>query len=220
MGSLQDSRICDVTPGRRFDSLIRCHGWFHVRMACTEAIWRRHIEATNKKDATGLIAYVMKIRPLEKPKIQSNPTFRQLHEVITHVGIVLRLDAWRTEVSRRYPDISSLEQWLETNPVWSEICEISDELARKIASWSKGSNTRRKKENQRDDVLENTMAYHKDFLLYEETNYSMNHGDIGRLDACLPEWIFYFMGCGKTKYAHLLCHYLENMYIIYPKPLA
>ncbi|EKM74240.1 hypothetical protein AGABI1DRAFT_95779, partial [Agaricus bisporus var. burnettii JB137-S8] len=198
-----------------------CHGWFHVRMACADAIWRRHIRGSeSEKEKTSLMNYITQIRPLEKHKILTNPTFRQLHEVILHVGIVLRLDAWRIEVSRRHPECKSLEDWANTNPTWQEIVEIAIELVERFVGGPDLSDEFRKDDSQRDQAFEITKAYHKDFLLYEETNYSMNHGDIGRLDACLIEWVFYFMACGKTKYAQEMLHYLENMYIQYPKPLA
>ncbi|EKM73763.1 hypothetical protein AGABI1DRAFT_134132 [Agaricus bisporus var. burnettii JB137-S8] len=219
--SLQASRIDDISPGLRFQSQLFCHGWFHVRMACADAIWRRHIRGSeSEKEKTSLMNYITQIRPLEKHKILTNPTFRQLHEVILHVGIVLRLDAWRIEVSRRHPECKSLEDWANTNPTWQEIVEIAIELVERFVGGPDLSDEFRKDDSQRDQAFEITKAYHKDFLLYEETNYSMNHGDIGRLDACLIEWVFYFMACGKTKYAQEMLHYLENMYIQYPKPLA
>ncbi|XP_006463783.1 hypothetical protein AGABI2DRAFT_74833 [Agaricus bisporus var. bisporus H97] len=219
--SLQASRINDVSPVKRFQPQIYCHGWFHARMACADAIWRRHIKSTDAdKDPTSLIKYVIQIRPLEKHKIHTNPTFRQLHEVIVHIGIVLRLDAWRVEVCRRHPEVSSLEEWVKSNPNWEELVEIAVALTDVFIPTPDMSCDTRKDDSQRDKLFEITRAYHKDFLLYEETIYSMNHGDMGRLDACLTEWIFYFMGCGKTKYAQEILHYLENMYVLYPKPLA
>ncbi|EKM74281.1 hypothetical protein AGABI1DRAFT_103440 [Agaricus bisporus var. burnettii JB137-S8] len=190
-------------------------------MACAEGIWKRHIQpAGTDKDSTSLMKYVTQIRPLEKHKIQTDPTFRQLHEMILHIGIALRLDAWRVEVCRRYPGISSLEEWAKTSPKWEDICEISNGLWETFIVPANMSRGFQEEDEQRDQAFEITKAYHKDFLLYEETNYAMNQGDIGRLDACLTQWIFYFMGCGKAKYAHAIHHYLENMYIVYPKPLA
>lgn len=161
--------------------------------------------------------YIIQIRPLEKNKIQTNPTFCQVHEVITHVGIVLRLDAWRVEVCRRHPEIKSLEEWGKTKLTWDELVEIAYELATNFVAMT---DTCDLSQEENDAVFEVTKAYHKDFLLYEETNYAMNHGDIGRFDACLLEWMYYFEGCGKSKYGMEMFRYLENMYVKYPKPLA
>ncbi|EKM77433.1 hypothetical protein AGABI1DRAFT_130514 [Agaricus bisporus var. burnettii JB137-S8] len=219
--SLQDSRIDDVSPSLRFQSLIPCHGWFHARIACADAIWRRHIKSSDvEHELSNLIKFITQIRPLEKHKIHTNPTFRQLHEVITHVGIVLRLDAWRVEVCRHHPEISSLEGWAQTNPEWVEILEIADELAEKLIATANIVEDDELEDTQHDKVFEITKAYHKDFILYEETAYAMNHGDIGCLDSCLVEWMIYFMGCGKVKYTQAVFHYLANMYVLYPKPLA
>lgn len=219
--SLQDSRICDLSPGLRFQSHLFCHGRFDIQMACADAIWRRHIKSSESEgEPTGLMSYISRLRPYERNKILTNPTFRQLHEVITQVGIVLRLDAWRVEVSRRYPKYPSLEAWAKSNPTWEELVEIANKMLKNFVMGPDLSREFRKKASQRDKVFEKTKSYHKDFLLYEETSYSMNHGDFGRLDSCFSEWMFYFMGCGKASYAQEILRYLENMYIIYPKPLA
>lgn len=60
--SLQDSRIDDATPGTRFEALLFCPGWFHVRMACVDAIWRRHIKDRDPEaSTTNLMKYIMQI---------------------------------------------------------------------------------------------------------------------------------------------------------------
>lgn len=140
--------------------------------------------------------------------------------MIQHVGIVIRLDAWRVEVCHRHPEVSSLQEWADLNPTWNELCEIADELSKSVVASPNMFAAPQDNSTQLDQEYQTTKTYHKDLLLYEETTYAMNHGDIGRLDACMVEWIFYFMGCGKTKYAHDMFRYLENMYITYPKPLV
>ncbi|KAJ3555015.1 hypothetical protein NP233_g12305 [Leucocoprinus birnbaumii] len=221
--SFQDSRIDDETPWLRFQAEVFGPGWLHFRMAGVLAIFRRHIlPADAKSDATSLLAYVSQIRPLERHKIETDPNFRQMHEVITHVGIVLRLDAWRVEVKKRYPEIESLEEWAKTKPKWEKICEIAESMIKTyVAPMNYVADYHDKHmDNERDKRFEVTAAYHREFLLYEETVHAMNYGDVGRLDSCLPDWMYLFMGCGKAKYAMELRRYLENMYIHYPKPLV
>jgi hypothetical protein len=219
--SLQQSRLNDVSPWRRFQFIVCTHGWFHVRMACAQTIWRRHINASGaKSDAISLIAFVAQIRPQERPKIESDPSFRQMHEVITHVGIPLRLDAWLQEVRKRHPGITSLTQWATTEPIWEEILKMSEEMIRIFLPPVDVQSLKRNGDNVRDKQFEVVTTLHQDFLLYEETNWAMNYGDIGRLDQCMLIWVNLFMACGKTKYAMEIRQYLENMYIHYPKPLA
>jgi hypothetical protein len=190
-------------------------------MACANTIWKQHIEKAEWERYPGsLMKYIMKLQLREKIKIQTNPTFRQLHEVILHVGIVLRLEAWRVEVCQRHPEVSSLDEWIESNPEWNELREIAAHLAHTTIAPPDLVSGLRPDTSEDNKVLEMTRAYHKDFLLYEKTNYAMNHGDMGRLDSCLTEWMYYFMGCGKVKYAHRILRYLENMYIKLPKPLV
>lgn len=219
--SLQESRINDISPWRRFQFIVCTHGWFHVRMACAQTIWRRHINILGAKSpAVSLIGFVALMRPQERPKIENDPSFRQMHEVITHVGIPLRLDAWLQHVKKRYPNITSLLEWAATQPTWEVIHDMSEEMIKIFLSPVHVQNLKKKQDNSRDKVFEVTAAIHQDFLLYEETNWAMNYGDIGRLDQCMLIWINLFMGCRKTKYAMEIHRYLENMYIHYPKPLV
>lgn len=219
--SLQLSRLNDVSPRQRFQFVVCGHGWFHVRMACVQTIWRRPIDAKGAKiESTSLIAYVAQLRPQERPKIENDPSFRQMHEVITHIGIVMRRNAWKSHVKLKHEGISSLNEWAAMEPTWIEICEMSEEMLRIFVAPVDFRKQQKKPDCERDKQFEVTQMIHKDFLLYEETNHAMNFGDIGRLDQCMLVWMHLFMGCGKVKYGVEIRQYLENMYIQYPKPVA
>ncbi|XP_006462858.1 hypothetical protein AGABI2DRAFT_73074 [Agaricus bisporus var. bisporus H97] len=219
--SLQLSRLNNVSPWQWFQFVVCGHGWFHVRMACVQTIWRRPIDAKGAKiESTSLIAYVAQLRPQERPKIENDPSFRQMHEVITHIGIVMRRNAWKSHVKLKHEGISSLNEWAAMEPTWIEICEMSEEMLRIFVAPVDFRKQQKKPDCERDKQFEVTQMIHKDFLLYEETNHAMNFGDIGRLDQCMLVWMHLFMGCGKVKYGVEIRQYLENMYIQYPKPVA
>lgn len=74
-------------------------------------------------------------------------------------------------------------------------------------------------ESLRDVELENTMFRNYYMLLYEETIYAMNWGDIGRLERCLIDWIPAFRAVGKHKYASHLTTFFLNVHFVYPGPL-
>ncbi|KAJ7721904.1 hypothetical protein B0H16DRAFT_1790230 [Mycena metata] len=97
-------RSIESTPWLRHQFVVFVMGFFHLKMACADAIWRIFIHPNNARvDPNSLMAYVAQHRPRETGKIGSNPGFRRMHEVIRHDGIVLRLDAWRVEAKRRNP---------------------------------------------------------------------------------------------------------------------
>ena len=72
---------------------------------------------------------------------------------------------------------------------------------------------------EHDQQYENTLILMQYLLLYEETSYAMNIGDIGRLESTFCPWIWIFSCCGKHKYASELQRYLEDIHFIYPKSL-
>ncbi|KAJ3518248.1 hypothetical protein NMY22_g13775 [Coprinellus aureogranulatus] len=82
-----------------------------------------------------------------------------------------------------------------------------------------GVATSHKQGNKRDLHYENMLLQQQLFLLYEETAYAMNMGDIGRVETCFLPWAFIFQGCGKHKYAGELYRYLKNVWFIYPPGL-
>jgi hypothetical protein len=180
IGSLQLSRINDVSPWRRFQFIVCGHGWFHAKMACAQTIWRRHIDAMGSKiEATSLAAFVAQIRPQEHLKIESDPTFRQMHETIVHCGIALRLSAWLEQARGRNEGCKSLGEWAEHKPTWEDIVEMSEEMLNQFLVPIDLAKLQKQPDEKRDKQFEVTTTLHRDFLLYEETVHAMNYGDIG-----------------------------------------
>ncbi|TFK73672.1 hypothetical protein BDN72DRAFT_745085, partial [Pluteus cervinus] len=55
--------------------------------------------------------------------------------------------------------------------------------------------------------------------LMEELSYAMSHGDIGRMEEVLIQWIFIFKGVGKHKYALHMQRFLTDLHLRYPEGL-
>jgi hypothetical protein len=126
--SLLESRSEEKTPWRRLQFIVYVMGLFHLKMACADAIWRLFIHANGaRKDINSLISHVSQIRPKETGKIEMNPGFRRMHEVIQHVGIVARLDCWRIIAQRM--GFMSLEDFSASNPSLENLKKMSEQLA-------------------------------------------------------------------------------------------
>ncbi|KIL54407.1 hypothetical protein M378DRAFT_92369 [Amanita muscaria Koide BX008] len=221
--SLMESRSEESTPWRRLQHVVFVMGLFHLKMACTDALWRLFIHPKlAKEDPCSLIKLVSQIRPKETGKIESKPAYRQMHEVIQHVGIVLRLDAWRIIASERIDQsVDSLEAFAGMKPTWEVLVDLSHHLCRNyVTNTHELSDMRRKPTGIRDHQHENVLIQHQYFLLYEEISYAMNYGDIGRIETLFLPWIWIFRSCGKHKYATEMRRYLENVHFIYPKGLS
>ncbi|KAJ3576948.1 hypothetical protein NP233_g92 [Leucocoprinus birnbaumii] len=135
--------------------------------------------------------------------------------VIQHVGIVARLDLWKVVIEQK-----TLEDWAAQKPTWEDISSLAETIVKEHVAPADIDAVRNQEEDERDLVKENMMLFHRQALLYEETSYAMNHGDIGRLEKNFLPWINTFAGCGKHKYAAELKRYLENVQFRYPERLS
>jgi hypothetical protein len=216
-------RSIESNPWLRHQFMVFVMGFFHLKMACADAVWRIFIEPKQgRQDDNSLMAYVAQSRPRETGKIGSNPGFRRMHEVIRHTGIVLRLDAWRVEATRRNPAWTSLEIFAKSEPSEPLIDDMANHLAEQYVAGGDVDlyMTRSKPAASRDEQHENILLLHQYLLLYEETSFAMNRGDIGRLETVFPPWIAIFRAVGKHKYSAHMTKYLTDIHFVYPPRLG
>ncbi|KAJ7214687.1 hypothetical protein C8J57DRAFT_1600637 [Mycena rebaudengoi] len=216
-------RSIEATPWLRHQFIVFVMGFFHLKMAAADAIWRIFIDPKEARvDDTSLMAYVAQIRPRETGKIGSNPGFRRMHEVIRHVGIILRLDAWRVEAKRRNPLWKSLKDFVDSKPTSAQINEMAEYLAENYVSGGTVDiyAVRSRPTFVRDKQNENTKIMHQYFLLYEELSFAMNQGDIGRLETTFLPWSSIFRAVGKHKYSTHMIKYLTDVHFVYPPRLG
>lgn len=76
-----------------------------------------------------------------------------------------------------------------------------------------------KPEESHDLQFKNALLLNKYFLLYEELSYTMNCGDIGRVETCIVDWIPILKAIGKHKYALHMQNFLLNIHFVYPAGL-
>ena len=219
--SLMERRSIEATPWRRFQFVVFVMGLFHLKMACADAIWRIFIEPkAARDDATSLMHFIALNRPRETGKIGSDPGFRRMHEVIQYSGLAIRLDAWRVEVRKRFPQCQSLEEFAQLEPSLAVLQEIADTLATSyVANSEEIFEARCCSVDTRDKQQENILLMHQYFLLYEELSWSMNEGDIGRVETLFPAWIYLFRATGKHKYARHMIQFLTDVHYVYPEGL-
>ncbi|KAI1783375.1 hypothetical protein LXA43DRAFT_1067709 [Ganoderma leucocontextum] len=213
-------RSIEKTPYNRLQSVAFGIGYFHFKMAGADTLWRLLVSpGSARQDETSFMKIAGRLRPNDSSRLASSATFRQQHELINHVGILMRLDAWRAEVQRRKPQLKSLEAWADTKPSLAEIGEIADCLVRDYVE-GEGLNLYEfamRPATICDEVRENAMRTHHYLLLYEEVSYTMNAGDIGRLEALLAQWIPLFRAAGKHKYGNYTLRFMHDLYEVYPE---
>lgn len=214
-------RSIERTPYSRLDSVVFVLGLFHLKMAAADTIWRLLVTPKGARtNETSFMKIAGRLRPKDSSRLVSGGKFREQHELVQHVGAILRLDAWRVEVQKRTGK-KTLEEWAVSTPSLGDVQEIADTLALEYVEGDGKDlyQLRRKKMEERDLVLENTMRTHHYLLLYEELSYSMNAGDIGRLETLLPGWVSLFRAAGKHKYGTQTLRFMHALYFIYPEGL-
>ncbi len=219
--SARRRRSVERTPYDRLDSVVFAMGMFHLKMAAADAIWRLLVAPDGaRRDFTSFMAIAGRLRPKESSRLVAGAKFRQQHELIQHVGTILRLDAWQVEVQRRTGK-KTLQDWIASQPSLADTQAIADTLTR---DYTEGCgldlyDLSRKPAAERDEVRENTLRVHNYLLLYKELCYAMNAGDIGRLETMFAAWIPLFRACGKHKYGTQTLRFMHAMYFIYPDRL-
>ncbi|KAI0685471.1 hypothetical protein BC835DRAFT_1290048, partial [Cytidiella melzeri] len=218
--SAMDRRAIDLTPTAWLQFVVFVFGLFHFKMAAADAIWRLLVSPdTARKDPTSFMAFVGKLRPARTGKLTNNASFREQHELINHVGEVLRLDAWRVEARRQ--GYLTLEKWADAKPSLETIAKSAERI---VSQYIEGEGVnlyqmKNKSAAQRNKQHENTMRTHHYLLLYEELAYAMNEGDIGRVETLFQPWIQIFRAVGKHKYASRMLLFMHQLYHIYPERL-
>lgn len=212
--SLMESRSEEKTRGGGFSLSSMSWDCFISRWLVlmqfgeSSSIQRRHTKTSK---------HMGQIRPKETGKIDTNPGFGPMHEVIQHVGIVSRLDCWVNEARKQ--GFQTLEDFAASNPSWEDLQKISYQLAVEHLAGPDMSALRVETEQLHDELHENMLLRQQYFLLYEQMSFALNMGDIGRVETLFLPWMYIFQGCGKHKYAAEMKQYLENVHFIYPKGL-
>ncbi|KAH9842506.1 uncharacterized protein C8Q71DRAFT_827213 [Rhodofomes roseus] len=217
------ARSIEDSAWRRLQFVVFIPGLFHFKMACVDGIWRVFIKPKDARGDNMLMQYIGLLRPKETGKYGSHPTFRQMHEVVQHIGIILRLDAWRVEASHSSRQEQSLETWAaEHKPGLAELWAVAQTLARDyVPGQRKGPRLfeLRRQGARRDEQRENVLLLQELLLLYEQLSWAMNAGDIGRVEWVLPSWIAVFKATGKHKYANHMTKFFTDLHKIYPQKL-
>ena len=218
----QAQRSIEATAFRRLQFAIFVFGLFHLKMACADAIHRVLIAPSESHcDLCSVMAHVGILRPKETGKIGSNQAgFRRTHQVIEHDGICRRLNSWKELVLERNPSNTDLDVYALSEPTYEDIATMANYLAMNFVARPKDLDEMRSQAlEDRDLELENNLVISQLYLLYEETSYAMNVGDIGRLELCMEPWAYIFKATGKHKYAAELIKHITNVHFYYKPEL-
>ncbi|KZV82700.1 hypothetical protein EXIGLDRAFT_626678 [Exidia glandulosa HHB12029] len=219
VASLQSSRAIEESAYTRLQWVVGIPGLFHTRMACAEAVWRTHIKPASGRTDNPLSIWHLAalLRPRETGKLSGKPTFRLLHDVITHLTRALLLVCWERVIPARF---SSLEDFAKSRPTWDELIALSERIAQEFVAGDDLGEIRRRGDSHRDGIREDISLFLREGLLYDDLGHATTYGHIGRVEENLAHWIPIFAAVGKHKYATALAHFLTNLRHVYPPPMS
>ena len=216
--SAKRRRTTEASPRNRLQYAVFVMGLFHLKMACAETIWRLFLKDSKARTAdekTSFYSNFKILRPRDSSGLSTSFKFRPIHEAIIHIGACRRLDCWRMTLEKR--GFSSLQKFVDTCPTWDLIKEVALEVANEfIPNVRRLASLREEDLENRDQELENNLAFNLYAGMYEEITYAMNYGDIGRVELCLLQWVPLFEAVGKRKYANQTLKLVYELNHIFP----
>jgi hypothetical protein len=219
--SMMRIRSAESRSELQFRNLIVLFGLFHLRMACSDAIWRivlAKLPAYGKSDPNSFYSFLFQLRPKETGNFTTakGAGHRKTHEVIKHIGIAMRLHLLEEYVAQL--GFPSLDSFAQSKPSFEKLQYHAQILA---ASYSNSAAVlRMDPQTSADTSYSNFRLQYHLLSLYEDLNYGMNTGDIGRVECTFPSWIYIFKACGKHKYANWMSQTLRNLHFVYPTTVA
>ncbi|KIK82496.1 hypothetical protein PAXRUDRAFT_153718 [Paxillus rubicundulus Ve08.2h10] len=207
----------DATLWNRFQHVILIPSLFHLKMACADAVWQCFLQPLSAwEDETSLMRNVSQLQPKKTSIYCLKPGFRHMHQLIWHAGTVQQLDCWRAHVGKKNRTWVNLEMFTSSEPGLDKLKQIADELALEYVVSHRLYQLWNREPKERNMQFKNTLLLNKYFLLYKELSYSMNHGDIVRVEMSIMTWIPILKAIGKHKYAMHMTTFLLNVHFVYP----
>lgn len=214
--SAQFTRRLETTPETNFSAHVFIPGFFHLKMAAVDALFRTYIKPEKSRAGPSTpYQHAGILRPKESTKFQSNPTFRQMHDLVHHDIAARLIDCLEIVVRREYQCIS-LDVFIKSELTW----EIFERLSEAIVEWMlPRPRTLSETSDPEDVVFRNSQLWFRDAFLYIELSHALNYGDIGRAEQVLLPWTELFAAAGKHKYSAQLLRFLLTLQHNHPPPL-
>jgi hypothetical protein len=195
----------------RFDWLVPVITLFHTIMTFGKALHKQY-SLTNT--GLGLAQAVNKLlhrKHLAKSATQGN-FHHHLEELYYHVGYGRFLCAWMTIAG-----VESLEDLRSCRP--EELKQLAGKIREELASSRAIHEHDRRPEAEQDQIFRQTIHFNRDLLDYLIIDSAIKTGDVGLIEALIPQLLFHFIGAGSTNYSHEMLELLQGLHREWPESL-
>ncbi|PPR00408.1 hypothetical protein CVT26_009693 [Gymnopilus dilepis] len=204
-------RAEDENSYERLDFMALVFGWFHLQMAYAGSLHKQYYGTTRSRGLQQAFVLLQK-KGLAKAQIKG-PFHHDLNEALYHIAEAhFRVDYLE------FGHVEKIEDLRQKSP--EELHALAEAIVEKRASSNALEYLHAKREEQRDQQLQQVIMWNRDILQYIVLDQAIRHGDVGLVEASLPHLLFRFVGGSNPKYANEVLELLQGLHKEWPEELA
>ncbi len=159
-------------------------GWFHLQMAFAQSIFKQYL-GTDKRSGTSQGVQSSQTQGFTDHLSIRGPFHQHLEEALYHVAEAHILVDWKAIAK-----VESLHDLRDKSP--EDLRELAERIVQLHGS-SDALNTFDER-GQVDECKRQTIMWNRDVLQYIILDDAIKHGDVGMMEAMLPQLLFRFVG--------------------------
>ena len=200
-------RAEDLNSYDRLDWLVLVNGWLHIMMILGNTIHKQYLGTSRGRGISQAIDLLNK-KGLGNAQIKG-PFHHDLEELLYEMAEAHMREAWLV-----IGNVDSLAQLRDKTP--NELVSLAEDIVGKRASTDALIILEGRQENQKDDVLRQTIMFCQDVLHYITLDQAIRNGDVGLMEDFLPYLLYRFIGSGSSNYATEVVEMLQAFHREWP----
>ena len=185
-------RAEDLNSFDRLDWMVLTFGWFHLLMAAANTFHKQYLGTSRGRGLSHAIDI------LEKKGLGSvqtkGPFYHDLNETLYTVAEAHIREDWLLVGGTQI-----LAEFRDKRP--EELLTIAAQIVDEHGSSAALEHMEAKPEPEQDEVKYQTIMWNRDILLYIVLDKAVKYGDVGLMEACLPQLLLRFIGGKNSNYA-------------------
>ncbi|KAK0479278.1 hypothetical protein IW261DRAFT_1626799, partial [Armillaria novae-zelandiae] len=193
-------RVGDSNSFDRMDWMLLIFGWLHLQMAFAQSLFKQNL-GTTKGQGLRKAFSLLRRKGLQNTSVRG-PFHQHLEEALYHVAEAHILVDWKV-----VGQVDSLHELRAKSP--EELKHLAEKIVRFHGS-SDALNTF-DEHGQKDECKRQTIMWNRDVLQYITLDDAIKHGDVGIMEAMLPQLLFRFVGGGNSNYTVEVLELLQGL---------
>lgn len=200
-------RAEDLNSYDRLDWMLFAFGWFHLLMAAANSFHKQYLGTARGRGLSQAFDL------LEKKGLGSistkGPFYHDLNETLYTVAAAHLREDWLL-ISKA----ESITDLRRNSP--EELVALANQIVEEHASSTALEHMDAKPENERDEVVRQTIMWNRDILQYIVLDQAVRLGDVGLMEDSLPHLLFRFIGGKNSNYSIEVLELLQSLHREWP----